>query len=212
MNPALRETGKVFRTMGDLIEGKEKLLKTAIDLFAAKGFRGTSIRDIAQAMGMSISNIYHYFGSKEGLLLAILEESSQRLVYRLKEITQKDMEPLERFELLLETHIRISEARMNEAKIFSLDEEHLSPEGNKVNRQIQREILNIYLGELKTLKKSGHIHSRNLTVLAFNIFGTINWLLRWYRTDGALTLEQICREIISFILYGVIGNKGNKSS
>ncbi len=199
-------------TMGDLIEGKEKLLKTAIDLFAAKGFRGTSIRDIAQAMGMSISNIYHYFGSKEGLLLAILEESSQRLVDRLKEITQKDMEPLERFKLLLETHIRISEARMNEAKIFSLDEEHLSPEGNKVNRQIQREILEIYLGELKTLKKLGYIQSRDLTVTAFNIFGTINWLLRWYRTDGPLSLENICREIISFILFGITGNRGKKSS
>ncbi len=198
--------------MRNLIEGKEKLLMTAIDLFAAKGFRGTSIRDIAQAMGMSISNIYHYFGSKEGLLLAILEESSQRLVDRLKQITRMDMEPLERFKLLLETHIRISEARMNEAKIFSLDEEHLSPEGNKINRQIQREILNIYLGELKTLERLGYIHSRNLTVVAFNIFGTINWLLRWYRTDGALTLEQMCGEIVSFILYGVIGKKTNEST
>lgn len=197
--------------MGNLIEGKEKLLMTAIDLFAAKGFRGTSIRNIAQAMGMSISNIYHYFGSKEGLMLAILEESSQRLVERLKAITQRDMEPLERFKLLLETHIRISEARMNEAKIFSLDEEHLSPEGNKINRQIQREILNIYLGELKILKKLGTIHSPNLTVLAFSIFGTINSLLRWYRTDGPLTLEQICREIVSFILYGITGNRTNKS-
>lgn len=198
--------------MSDLIEGKEKLLKTAIDLFAAKGFRGTSIRDIAQAMGMSISNIYHYFGSKEGLMLAILHESSQKLVDRLKAITQLDKEPLERFKLLLETHIRISEARMNEAKIFSLDEEHLSPEGNKINRQIQREILNIYIGELKTLKKLGYIQSRNLTVIAFNIFGTINWLLRWYRTDGPMTLEQICREIIAFILYGIVGNRANKSN
>ncbi len=59
------------------LENKDKLLKTAIDLFAAKGFKGTSIRDIAQAMGMSISNIYHYFGSKEGLMLAILENSSK---------------------------------------------------------------------------------------------------------------------------------------
>ncbi len=198
--------------MSDLIEGKEKLLKTAIDLFAAKGFRGTSIRDIAQAMGMSISNIYHYFGSKEGLLLAILEESSQKLVDRLRAITQLDKDPLERFKLLLETHVRISEARMNEAKIFSLDEEHLSPEGNAINRRIQREILNIYLGELKTLKKLGLIQSRHLNVIAFNIFGTINWLLRWYRTDGPMTLEQICREIISFILYGVIGNKANKTN
>ena len=52
---------------------KDKIIRVAIDLFSAKGFKGTSIRDIASAMGMSISNIYHYFGNKEGLWLAILE-------------------------------------------------------------------------------------------------------------------------------------------
>ena len=52
--------------MTDPLKGKEKVLQVAIKLFSAKGFKGTSIRDIAQAMNMSISNIYHYFGNKEG--------------------------------------------------------------------------------------------------------------------------------------------------
>jgi AcrR family transcriptional regulator len=185
------------------LENRDKLLKTAIDLFAAKGFKGTSIRDIAQAMGMSISNIYHYFGSKEGLLLAVLEESSRRLLDRLKQVTRMDLEPRERFKLLLETHIRISEARMNEAKIFALDEEHLSPDGNEINRQIQRKVLNIYLKELQILKDLGVIRSNNLAITAFNIFGTINWLLRWYHPEGKLSLEEICQELVSFILNGI---------
>lgn len=187
---------------------KEKIIQTAIALFSARGFRGTSIRDIANALNMSISNIYHYFGSKEGLLLAILEVSSRKLVARLKEVSRADLEPLERFKLLLETHIRISEARMDEAKIFALDEEHLSPEGIKINTQIQREVLDIYRNELKILKNSGYIESRNLTITAFNIFGTMNWLFRWYRTEGPLTLEQVCKELIEFILHGVLGEKG----
>ncbi|MBI5585354.1 MAG: TetR/AcrR family transcriptional regulator [Deltaproteobacteria bacterium] len=193
--------------MSQPIENKDKLIKTAIDLFAAKGFKGTSIRDIAQAMGMSISNIYHYFGSKEGLLLAVLEESSRKLLERLRQVTQMDLEPLERFKLLLETHIRISEARMNEAKIFALDEEHLSPEGNEINRQIQREVLNIYLQELQVIKDLGLIRSKNLTVTAFNIFGTVNWLLRWYHPEGNLSLEEICQELVDFILHGISNNQ-----
>jgi len=63
--------------MNDLKETKNKTIKVAIALFATKGFKGTSIREISRAMDMSISNIYHYFGNKEGLMLAILEQSSK---------------------------------------------------------------------------------------------------------------------------------------
>ena len=82
--------------MTDAQKNKDMIIRVAIDLFSAKGFKGTSIRDIAHAMGMSISNIYHYFGNKDGLLLAILERSSKGLVESLHEISEMDMDPLTR--------------------------------------------------------------------------------------------------------------------
>ena len=95
--------------MSEHLESKEKLVQVAIELFSTRGFKGTSIRDIANAMGMSISNIYHYFGNKEGLLLAALEHSSKSLVEKLGEISQLDLDPLEHFKLLVKTHIQLSE-------------------------------------------------------------------------------------------------------
>ena len=50
---------------------KDRIIDVAVDLFSKRGFKGTSIRDIASAAEISIPNIYHYFGNKEGLLLAI---------------------------------------------------------------------------------------------------------------------------------------------
>ncbi len=193
--------------MAQPLENRDKLLKTAIDLFATKGFKGTSIRDIAQAMDMSISNIYHYFGSKEGLMLGILENSSKGMVEKLREVSELDRPPLERFKLLLETHIGMSGARINEAKIFFLDEEDLSPAGMEINRRIQREILDIYIRELKTLEDLGYLTSRSLTVTAFNILGVINWHLRWYRADGSLSLDEIHQEMVVFVLRGIFNTR-----
>ena len=62
---------------------KDKLALSALEFFAERGFAGTSIRDIAKATGLSISNIYHHFGNKEGLLLAILETASEKLLTKL---------------------------------------------------------------------------------------------------------------------------------
>ena len=184
---------------------RERIIRTAISLFAARGFRGTSIRDIAHAMNMSISNIYHYFGNKEGLLVAILEHASEELVRRLNEVRSMDLPPVERFRRLVETHLRLSKENDDQGKIFSLDEEHLSPEGEKVNRRIQREILGIYREELSELQKEGIARDRSLSVLTFNVLGVINWQLRWYRPEGSLSFAQVTDEIVSFILYGVLG-------
>lgn len=191
--------------MSSLPTNKERIFKTAIGLFASRGFRGTSIRDIANAMNISLSGIYHHFGNKEGLLLAILEHSSQRLVRELRQIAETDAHPEDRFRKLIETHVRLSGNYNEEAKIFFLDEEHLSEEGQKYNRSIQREIYVIYMKVVRELKDLGIIQSKSLSVLVFNILGVVNWQLRWFRADGALSMEQVGREICEFILYGAFG-------
>jgi len=190
--------------MDEVLETREQVIKAAIDLFSTKGFNGTSIRAIANAMGMSISNIYHYFVSKEGLMLAILEQSSKRLLETLHQISEKDMDPLDRLKLLIESHVRLSEVFRKESKIFFIDEDHLSPEGNEKNRQNQREILNIYLKELQALKELGYLSSRNLMILAFNILGVINWQLKWYRPEGPLSMDEVSKEIVSFVMHGLM--------
>ena len=194
--------------MEEVLDTREQVIKAAISLFSTKGFNGTSIRAIASAMGMSISNIYHYFVNKEGLMLAILEQSSKRLLETLHQVSEKEMDPLDRFKLLIETHVRLSEMFSKESKIFFIDEDHLSPEGNEKNRQNQREILNIYLKELQTLKELGYLSSRNLVVLAFNILGVINWQLKWYRPGGPLSMDNVANEIVSFVIHGLLGEKG----
>ncbi len=184
---------------------KDRIFKTAISLFSAKGFRGTSIRDIANEMHISLSNIYHHFGNKEGLLVAILEHASKRLVEELRAVSEMDLQPVEKLRRLVETHIRLAGSYTDETKIFFLDEEHLSDEGEEINRQIQRRIYGFYMNVLKEIQEEGRIQSRSIRVLAFNIFGVINWQLRWFRADGPLSLDEVKDEMIAFIMNGVLG-------
>ncbi|MBC8420687.1 MAG: TetR/AcrR family transcriptional regulator [Desulfobacterales bacterium] len=184
---------------------KDRIIDVAIDLFSKRGFKGTSIRDIASAAEISIPNIYHYFGNKEGLLLAILQRSSEDVLRQLKRVCQLEIEPLERFKRLVATHISVAGNSIKEAKIFFLDDEDLSKEGNKINLQIQREILGIYLDQLHLLQEKNLVHYKSHTVLAFNILALVNWFLRWYRLKGPMSLEEITEEIVTFSMYGLLG-------
>jgi AcrR family transcriptional regulator len=198
--------------MSVLQTSKERLIQVAIDLFSVKGFKGTSIRDIAHEMGMSISNIYHYFGSKEGLWLAILEHSSMGVFEQLREVSKLEMDPLEHFKLLVEAHVARSKYHQKESKIFFIDEEHLTKEGQKINQRIQREILDIYVKELRILEEMGYVKCRSLKVLAFNILAVINGQLRWYRPGGLMTIEEVAQEIVSFVFHGILGGQPSNSN
>ena len=52
---------------------RQEILDAALDLFADRGFQGTSVRDIARAVGVNEATLYHYFPSKAAILDAILD-------------------------------------------------------------------------------------------------------------------------------------------
>jgi len=76
---------------------RERILETAIGMFAERGYAGTSVREIVEQAGVSKPVLYYYFQSKEGLYLAILEmaESMQKeLLARILESPGKALERL----------------------------------------------------------------------------------------------------------------------
>lgn len=184
---------------------REELLQAALDLFSENGFEGTSIRDIAKTLGVSVSVVYHYFQNKEGLWSAILEYSIKALPGKLEAALAGGGHALERFRRLLRTHLVASADYHKESKMFLISHDRMSVDGDKASKEIQKRILGIYIGILDELKQEGWVKAGNTKILAFNILGVVNWQLRWYRPDGPLDSEQVYDEMITFILYGAVG-------
>ncbi|MFC1820160.1 TetR/AcrR family transcriptional regulator [Thermodesulfobacteriota bacterium] len=192
---------------------REKLIDVAIDLFSRKGFKGTSIRDIAAKMGMTTSNIYHYFGTKGGVLSAIERQTSEPILNEFRRITSLDMPPLDRFTLLIRTHLTYMDTHRKESKIFTLSEETFPPDMRDLNKKFQKETFIIYRAEIERLLASMG-RKGNSTIAAFNTFGVIVWFLRWYRPEGRNSLDEVINAIIDYVLYGIIGDRppGEKKS
>jgi len=79
---------------------RERLLVTAIGMFAEKGYAGTSVREIVEQAGVSKPVLYYYFQSKEGLFLAILEMAENLQTELLVRILESAGNVLERLLLL----------------------------------------------------------------------------------------------------------------
>jgi AcrR family transcriptional regulator len=191
--------------LDDMKSNKDRILETAISLFSVRGFHGTSIRHIANEMGISLSNIYHHFGNKEGVLLAILEQASERLVSELKKASEQDLPPIAKLKRLIETHLELCASYTEETKIFFLDEEHLSKKGRKSTAIFSVKSMDFIKSVLQELDDVGLIHYRS------NKGSGVQHLWRHQLAASLVPpmvpfpWNEVREEIVSFIMNGVLG-------
>ena len=107
--------------MGTRDEQREKrrkeILRAGLDLFISKGYAATKIKDIAEAVGMSVGLLFHYFGSKEALYEELIRYGISGPAGTM---AQSNMEPLAFFELAAGQIIKYIKDEPFVAKMFVL--------------------------------------------------------------------------------------------
>ena len=83
---------------------KEQIMQSALELFSVKGFYNTTIPDIANALKMSVGNMYNYFKSKDILAKEIIKYISIYLGQKIKEINEQDISTEEKTRKIIEVY------------------------------------------------------------------------------------------------------------
>lgn len=185
---------------------EKKMIEVAIDMFSRNGFTGTSIRDIAAQMGMTSSNLYYYFSTKEKMLTEIERQTLEPIIQEIRRVSTIDLPPDERLALLIKLHLEYLDAHRKASRIFSFSEDKLP--GNRV---FQQEAYSIYKSEIARLLSS-YGKKEDPTVITFCTLGVIMWFLRWYRPDGKLPLDEVISALIKFIMQGILGATHSKEN
>ncbi|WP_373036688.1 TetR/AcrR family transcriptional regulator [Sulfurimonas sp.] len=85
---------------------KEQIMQGALELFSLKGFYNTTIPDIANALKMSVGNMYNYFKSKDILAKEIIKYISIYLGHKIKEINEQDISTQEKTRKIIEVYFQ----------------------------------------------------------------------------------------------------------
>ncbi|MEN3028830.1 MAG: TetR/AcrR family transcriptional regulator [Aquificaceae bacterium] len=95
--------------MGSLRERRRlDIIRIACKLFAQKGYYSTTIPDIAQAVGMSVGNLYNYFESKEELAKEVMITVSQWLGEKLRKINEREVDFREKVRLFTRSFFEVA--------------------------------------------------------------------------------------------------------
>src|SRR5438128_5612717 len=97
---------------------RRELLAIAARLFAERGFKNTTVRDIADAAGILSGSLYHHFGSKEEMVDELLDSFQTRLWQEYDEIEASDRTPKEKLEAVVRASFDAIDRNHSEVAIF----------------------------------------------------------------------------------------------
>src|SRR3954467_15727418 len=105
---------------------RDELLELAAKMFADRGLRATTVRDIADSAGILSGSLYHHFSSKEEMVDELLREFLDWLFERYREIVDSEPNPLERLKGLFMTSCEAIEHRHAQVVIYQDEAQRLS--------------------------------------------------------------------------------------
>lgn len=175
----------------DYEERKEAILDHAAMLFAQKGFLGTSILDIARACGASKSLLYHYYPSKEDVLVGVMSSHVDVLLEDVAEVLAQGLPAKEALRAMLDRFMQHYVGAAGRQKVLLNELDNLPPASRRQIVSKQREIVDAVqalLVEIHPTPLSDPSVARAKTML---VFGMINWTSHWFDPAGQLSHAEI---------------------
>ena len=175
----------------DYEKRREAIVERAADLFAARGFLGASVSDIARACNTSKSLLYHYYPSKEDVLYAVMVSHIDGLLEDVESVARQKGEARERLHVLLTLFMQHYVGAASRQKVLLNDLDNLPVDKRNAIVAKQRQIVDAVqalLVEIDPALAEDKTKARARTML---LFGMINWTGNWYDMSGPLKPADI---------------------
>lgn len=157
-----------------------QIIETAEELFADKGYDGTSVRDIADEAGVNVAMISYYFGSKEKLMEALFEHRIGSIQMKVENLLKDDsLSPIEKVNMLIDDHVeRVMQKQCFHKIMISVALTNKIPAILKAANDVRLRIAAIVTELIKDGQKKGVFKKKVDVILMLNtMVGTVSQTL-----------------------------------
>ncbi len=182
---------------------RDVLLATAEQLFAARGYQATSVRDIAEAMDIKAGSLYAHIETKEDLLWEILTAAADRFFAAADPIVESDLLPMEKLRQLIAAHVQVITDGASLAAVYMNEWRHLT-DLRRTEFTARRDAYEALVrGIVRDGIRSGELADLDEKFATLLILSSMNWIYQWYRTDGPMTPDEIARKLTEMLFKGL---------
>lgn len=195
--------------MNSPVTRRDELLGLAASMFAERGLRATTVRDIADAAGILSGSLYHHFASKEAMVDEVLRSFLDWLFDRYQQIIDTEPNPLARLTGLFMASFDAIENHHAEVVIYQDEAKRLSgqPRFSYIDELNVRQ-RTMWVDVLTEGIEQGVFRPDIDVDLVYRFIRDTTWVsVRWYQPGGPLTAEQVGRQYLGIVLGGIAKEK-----
>jgi AcrR family transcriptional regulator len=195
-------------------DARTRLARAAIAAFGAKGFHGTTTRDISTAAGMSPAALYVHHRSKEELLHELARVGHLRVLELARASVARSDDPVRQLGDLVEDFVRDHAEVHTGARVINYELAHLSEEHLLEILTIRHEIDLVVRGVLERGVAAGVFTTPDTRMTALAILSLGIDVARWYRDEGRWTPDEVAAHyrLLALRMVGAAGPAGPAES
>lgn len=184
---------------------KEQIHQTAKELFRDKGYVGSSMRDLAQRVGIEASSLYNHFKSKEELLQNICFDLADQFMEAIQEVNDEKYDSASDWlKHAMKNHLKVVTNNLEASAVFLNEWRFLTGEAMDKYLLFRKDYSKMYKTALKNGVQKGEFRETlNPNLTAINILSTMNWTSNWYDPNGKETVKEISKQFYKLLIRGV---------
>jgi hypothetical protein len=180
------------------LTGLDEILDKSAQLMAQLGYHGTSMRDLAQVTGRSLSGLYHYFSNKEELLFLINQRGFTSLLDMSKDLLEQDITPEGRLSGLISNHVTYFIDHLSEMRIMTSGTMEMNEDRSQTLWKLKQDYTllaqNIVGNYMDSQTGSSH-SAKTINRKTYLLYGMMNWIFGWYSVKEHGTATQVADDI-----------------
>lgn len=180
------------------------IVRQAAKMFREKGYRATTLEDIASTFGISRPALYYYFKNKQEILTIIHKQAREKLYLTEKKIYNSNLPVSEKFLRLVENHIEVVATEHTILGIYYEEDKELMPDYFQEVQKSRKDYTNKIIELYKKGVEEKLFRDVDPRIAVFTILGAANWVYRWYRDNGSLSPGEISKVIGNLLSNGYL--------
>ncbi|WP_031470026.1 TetR/AcrR family transcriptional regulator [Sciscionella sediminilitoris] len=189
-----------------------EILDHATRLFADQGYEATSLQDVADALGVSRSGLYHYVSRKEDLLAMLVEQMSRGLADSLAVLhARTDLSAQDKLREFTGSVVRQRASSPDQFRVLDQVEAMLPEPLRSQHFKARKDVLTELTGVIEDGIAGGEFKPLDARIAALSVLGMCNWVAWWYRPGHGTDLEPVARQISQSVADMLLATEGGNA-
>jgi len=170
---------------------KAEIRDAALSLFYQHGYEATSLRTLADMVGIKVGSLYNHMGGKDELLLEIMLDIMDRLLESARSAQQGDGDPLERLRVVVDNHLRFHARNARETFIGNSELRALSADQRHLIAARRHDYEQLLMSTIEEAAAFAMVPLLDARLQTYAVLALGMHLASWFRDTSDVSLEHV---------------------